>query len=138
MRVSIRRKNLEITSPLQVYIQSKLEKPLERILKTMHGSDLPMLQIEVERSTKHHRKGTVYRAEATLSLEKKVFFAEVSSEDIRSAIDLLGEEMEREIQGFKSRKMALLKRGARRAKKDMRFDPAARMYRKGRIREEGM
>ena len=46
-------------------------------------------------------------------------------------------ELEREILAYKSRLRALEKRGARRLKKDMRLDPAARFYRKGRMREEG-
>ena len=137
MRVTIRQKNLEITPALRVYIESKLLKPVRLLLKNLASSDLPVLDLEFGRITRHHRKGKVFQAEANLSLGAVLLHAEVDAEDIRTACDLLREELEREIMTCKSRARALERRGGRRAKKDLRFDPAARLYRKGRIRNEG-
>ena len=137
MRVIIHQKNLVITPALNVYIEAKLLKPLRRLLKSYLGKELPILGLEFGRTTCHHRKGKIYHAEVNLFLDGKLLRAEVDDEDIRAACDLLEEELERQILVYKNRTRALYKWGARRVKKEMRFDAAARFYRKGRILNEG-
>lgn len=137
MRIIVRQKNLEITPALNVYLETKLLKPLRLLLKSSIGKELPILELEFGRNTRHHHKGKVYHAEANLSLNGKLLRAEVDDEDIRTACDLLEEELERQIQVYKGKTQALHKRGARNAKKDLRLDKAARFYRKGRILNEG-
>ncbi len=103
----------------------------------MFMSDFPTLDLEVARTTKHHYKGKVYRAEATLSLGKKVFRAETDNENIRVACDIIEKELERGIISEKGRIRARNLRALRKVKKDLRLDPAAWMNRKGRILNEG-
>lgn len=138
MRVTIRHNNLEITPALGIYIETKILKPLRRLLKSHPSRELPILDLEFGRTTRHHHKGRVYHAEATLSLDGKVLRAEVDDEDIRTACDLMQEGLARQILTYKNRAQALYKRGARRAKKDLHLDPAVRFYEKGRIRDEGI
>lgn len=137
MRVTVRRKNLDITPALLKYIETKLLKPIRRLMQSLAVKDLPILDLEIGRTTRHHRKGRVYHAEANLSLDGKMLRAEVDDEDVRAACDLLEEELEREILDYKNRARALERRGARRAKKDLRFDRRARFYRRGRTWNEG-
>lgn len=138
MRITIRSKNLVITPPLRSYIEQKILKSVKRLLKGTAAMDLPILDLEFSRTTQHHRKGRIYYAEVNLSVGKRRLRASAEAEDIRAACDLLEEKLEREITRFKSKMIALERRGARRAKKDLHFDRAARLYRKGRIREEGI
>lgn len=137
MRITIRRKNLEITPALQVYIESKLLKPIRRLISKTAGQELPILDMEFYRNTRHHRKGDVYHAEANLNIGRRAIRAKVDDVDMRSAIDLLEEELRRSILDFKGRARARELRGERQAKKELRLDPAARLHRKGRIRNEG-
>ena len=138
MRVTIRQKNLEVTPALREYIEKKIIAHIEKIIKGGTLSSLPILDLEVARVSRHHRKGAdVYSISATLTLNGKVFRAQAEAEDVRSACDFLHGELEREVVKSGSRAQTLLKRGARRAKKDLHLDPAARLYRKGRIRDEG-
>lgn len=137
MRFTIRQKNIELTEPLLAYIESKLLKPVTRLMKEASIAELPIMDIEVSRSTRHHRKGQVYRMAVSLSIGKKLLRAEAENEDIRAACDILEEELEGEIHKFKDKGGATMRRGARVAKKELHLDPAARMYRKGRIRDEG-
>lgn len=137
MRVTIRQKNLKITPALTRYIEQKILKPVRRLLKKGISSDLPILDLEFGRTTRHHRQGRIYHAEANLALGKKLLRAEVDDEDIRSACDLLEEELGREIRAFKGKRLSLAKREGRAAKRETRYHPAARFYRKGRIRNEG-
>ncbi len=137
MRITIKSKNLTITPALRIYIEQKILKPVGKLLKGIAKTDLPVLDLEFSRTTRHHRKGKIYYAEANLSLGKTRLRASVDDEDIRSACDFLEEELSGEIKRFRGRARALEFREARRAKKDLRFTPAARLYRKGRIRNEG-
>lgn len=137
MRVAIRQKNLEITPALNNYIETKILRPLRRLLESRKNSELPTLEIEIGRSTRHHQKGNIYYVSATLSLAGKTIQAKSDAEDIYRACDFLAKELKKEFISYKSKSRALDKRGARKVKKDLRLDPAARMYRKGRILNEG-
>lgn len=137
MRVTIRQKNLKITTALTRYIELKVLKPLRRRLKENISSGLPILDLEFSRTTRHHRKGRVFHAEANLSLGKKLIRAEADEEDIRTACDVLERELDHELRTFKGKKRAVEYRSMRRAKQELRYDPAARPRRGGRIRNEG-
>jgi len=137
MRVTIREKNLEITPALRVYIEQKILNPARKLLKGIAETELPILDLEFSRTTEHHRKGRVYYAEATLTIGKIKLRASVEEENIRSCCDFLKDELENKIKRFKGRALVLRKRGARRAKKELHYDPAARVYHKGEILNEG-
>ncbi len=137
MRITIRQKNLEITPALHIYIESKVLKPVRRLLKNVKESELPVLDLEFERSTRHHKKGKVFRAEATLTLNGHLIRAEVDDEDIRVCCDRLQEELERGIMSYKSKTAARARRVARSVKKTLRLDPLARSPKSAREREEG-
>ena len=137
MRVNIRQKNIEVTPALREYIEEKIIRVAERFLQGQASTDLPILDVEVERTTAHHRKGDVYRVAAKLCGGKQCFYANARHADVRSACDLLEEELQREMYAKKNRITAMFKRGARAFKRHMRLDPAARFWRKGRVRDEG-
>ena len=137
MRVNIRQKNIEVTPVLREYIEEKIIRVAEKFLQEQAATDLPILDVEVERTTTHHRKGDVYRVAAKLCAGNQCFYAKAHHADIRAACDLLEEELQREMYGKKNKISAIFRRGARMFKKNMRFDPAARFWRKGRILDEG-
>lgn len=137
MRVTLRSKNLQVTPSLRIYLEQKVLKPVRKLLKGVAETELPILDLEFSRTTRHHKKGRIYYAEANLSVGKTLLRASVEDENIRSACDLLEEELKREIKRFRGKALAKERRGVRRAKKDLHFDTAARWYRKGRILDEG-
>jgi|SRR3989344_8899792 len=137
MRVTIRQKNLKITPALTAYIEAKVLKPLKRRMKAAISKDLPILDLEFGRTTRHHRKGLVYHVEATLTIGKRSLRAEVDAEDIRQACDLLEQELDHELQTFKEKRISLEKRRGRKMKRELRYDSSARFKLKGRSRNEG-
>lgn len=136
MRVNIRQKNIEVTPALREYIEEKIIRITERFLQEQASTDLPLLDVEVER-TGHHRKGDIYHVAVRLCIGRQCFHAKAYGTDARAACDDLEEDLHREIYGRKNRLSAMFRRGARVFKKSIRFDPAARFWRKGRIRDEG-
>lgn len=139
MRFTLTYKNLKPSRSIAVYAREKIAKLFAKLLKDPAVTQAVTIDIEFSRMTKHHRKGMVWKVDTTVILpgRKEPLYAEVTDEDIHSAVDILAEELEREIQKYKGKLIALYKRGARVAKKELRLDPAARLYRRGRIRDEG-
>lgn len=112
-----------MTPALRQYIEAKVVKPVEKLVKRDTAA---LLDLEFSRTTRHHRKGKVFRAEANLSFGKSLVRAEAEEEDVRVACDVLKEELGREIGSFKEKRGAKEKRNARRLKQELRFGPAAR------------
>ncbi len=137
MRVTIRQKDFEITPALRQYIEERVLNPVARFVKNIPVPDLPILDLEIGRWTRHHKKGDVYHVAASLALNGKLIRVEAENEDVHAACDEVEEQLKQEITSYKSRAFSLLKRGARAAKKMLRLDAAARFFRRGRIRDEG-
>ncbi len=62
------------------------------------------VEIEVEKTTKHHKTGKLFRAEANISMGRALLRAEAVGEDLYEAIDLLEPKLAREIKKFKERR----------------------------------
>lgn len=110
MNISIKGTNLDLTAPLKDYVDEKvghLEKYISGLLET---------HVELERD-RHHKTGDVFRAEVTMFAGGKTLRADVSSEDIYAAVDLLIPKLKEQISKFKSKRETLQRRGARSAKK---------------------
>jgi len=114
MRVSLKGTNINLLESTREYVDRKLVRMVDRFLIK---DDKPIaLDLEVGKTTKHHRTGPYFRAEANLSIGKKLLRAEALGENLNEAVDLLEEELEREIKKFKERKRALMLKGARKLK----------------------
>jgi ribosomal subunit interface protein len=131
MKVTIHHKDINLTSSLEVYIAKKVVEPVRRLFKGVESEDIPVLDLEFSRTTRHHRKGKVYYAEATITLGKVNIRAEAVAEDMRAACDMLKDELGREITHFKTRREALRRQGARKVKRELRYAPEARVRRGG-------
>lgn len=116
MLVSLKGTNIQVMESTTEYVDRKLVRTVERFMSGEGAA--ASLKIEVGRTTRHHRKGKVFRAEANLSFGKKVLYAEAFGETLNEAIDLLEEELEREIKRFKGKRRALMLKGARRLKEE--------------------
>ncbi len=120
MRTTFKGKNTDLTPALRAYIESKLVRPTEKLVSKSDAKENLLLEIEVSRTTKHHRKGMVWWAEANLKIGKRLIRAEQSGEDPREVIDLVEEELKREIIAYKGKSQTKEIRGARKLKRMMR------------------
>ena len=112
MNINIKATNMELTDAIRDYVGKKIDS-LEKFI-SQRGSNA-QVQVEVGKTTHHHQKGDVFRAEINISLSGNSyqFRAESETEDLYAAIDLARDEMERELTHFKGKKQALYKRGAK-------------------------
>lgn len=137
MKLVVKGVNLSITPSLRRYADEKLVRPVEKLLGRHKAYPAAALELELKHGTRHHKKGRVWEAVANFQLPAKHFWHRAFGEDIRTAIDELENVLKRELTKYKERSRSRELRGARQAKKDLHFARSARLYRKGRIWQEG-
>ena len=103
MKIDIKATNLDLTPALREYIEEKIGA-LTKFLKRWDPEGIVEAWVEVGRTTKHHYKGNVFRAEVDLRLPGKILRAEDENFDIRVAIDRVRDKLRREIEKYKESK----------------------------------
>ncbi len=98
MEIRIKWTNLTASSTLEDYFRSKIEH-LEHFYRPILSADLEMAHDE------HHRKGTVYRAEARLAVAKKTIYASQKADQAYEAVDLLMNDLGKQIRSYKEKKI---------------------------------
>ncbi len=122
MKILFKQTNLTLDSAVSRELKHKLSK-LNVWLRKL-GTAVK-LEIEVALTSRHHRKGKIYHAEANLSLPKKTLRAEAEREDVVVAFDVMLKELEREIEKYKMSKEEKNYRQARYVKKRTHMTPLA-------------
>lgn len=102
MKLQIFSKEVDISAEAREYIEKKIHM-LDRFLKRLEEKGEILMEIEVSRSTKHHKNGKIYYAEATMKLPQKVLRAEYYEQNIESAIDGVKNVMKNEIVRYKGK-----------------------------------
>lgn len=102
MKIIIKTKNIKLTSAIKNYINKKFEF-VDKLLKRYEQHTEIIINIEIAKITRHHRKGEIFYAKANLMLPSKFLRAEEQNINLYSAIDLLKDKVHREILKFKSK-----------------------------------
>ncbi len=107
LHITIKETATKLTPEMKEY----LEKKAFQLEKFLNYKDEAPLWIEVERTTNHHQKGYIFRAELQMRLPRASLRSEALREDIREAIDEATKEMERKIKDWKEEQIAKHRRG---------------------------
>ncbi len=102
MNIHIKATDLDLTPSLKAYVDLKLGA-LKKYVKKFEAKSEVEMRLELARTTRHHRKGNVFKAEANILLPKKMLRAEDTNSDIRVAIDRLRDTLKTEIEKYKER-----------------------------------
>ena len=146
MKIVIRSKNLKLEQTIKEYIREKLNS-LERLAKIFQDKEKyffkggkPKIEawVEITKTSQHHKKGKIFRAECQMRFPGKSIRSIAEAEKLRLAIVQVKDELQRQLKQYKDKFSAQQKRRQRRLKKEIRLSPRARFFRKGRIREEGI
>ena len=111
---------------MRVYVDSKIVKLVDKLLRDENLTKPASLDIEIELETRHHKKGKIWRAEVNLSLPKAFLRAEAEAEDIRSAIDLVQAELSTELRKYKEKRAGKNRRRQRIVREELKVDPSVR------------
>jgi ribosomal subunit interface protein len=99
-----------ISGEVKEYLDRKLDS-ISKLADSMDPSAL--LDIELERTTKHHQNGDIYRAELNLTIFGAILRAEEEEFDIKAAIDEAKDEMLRILKTKKGKRESVVRRSAR-------------------------
>lgn len=130
MRINIKAKNIELDEALKIWVNRKigeLEKLLSGIKKSedfVGGREEILAEVEIGKTTRGQLKGDIFRAEAQLYFPQGSLRAESTQQDLRTAINEVKDELQREIRKYKERKIVRVRKGARMAKKRAHSSPA--------------
>ena len=117
MNIKIRATNFDITPAIENYVTNKISS-LEKFFggnAKEYGSIL--CEVEIGRTTRHHKSGEIFRAEVNIVRPGNVqIFAFAEEFDLYAAIDVVRDELEREIVSKKDKRATLFRRGSARIK----------------------
>ncbi len=113
MKINIKATNLELSDSLRSYLEEKLDY----INKLINPQDESVIaDVELAKITMHHRHGEIFKAEVNLHTAKHDHFAEAEEADLYVAIDMVKDEIAREIKSAQAKELTLLRRGGRKLK----------------------
>jgi ribosomal subunit interface protein len=115
MNITIKATNVEINDKINQYLTKKLST-IKKFLQ-----DEAIVVVELARTTNHHKKGDVFKAEIRINKEKitkgKTPYAVAQSTDLFSAIDEVKDEIHDMLASAKDKNQVLKKKGAQKVKK---------------------
>jgi len=116
MKIDLKTKNFEITPSIKTYLQQKLDS----LDKFLPKDESIFADVELAKITKHHQKGDIFKAEVNLMILGRLIRVVAEKWDLRVAIDVVKDELQREITMNKEKNLSLYHRGARLLKKLLR------------------
>ncbi|MEK7542190.1 MAG: HPF/RaiA family ribosome-associated protein [Patescibacteria group bacterium] len=104
MKIDIKYTQFQPADNIEEYARKRIGS-LARFLKSFEKNHEITTFVEIARSTRHHRKGNVFYAEAMFESVPggKKFRAESTGLDIREAIDEVKEKLKKEIRRYKDK-----------------------------------
>jgi ribosomal subunit interface protein len=113
MKINEKGTNMQITAEIKDYLYKKLTH-IEKFLNPLDESVL--CEVELGKTTNHHNNGDVFRTEINLHIAGKNLRAVSEKDDLFATIDIAKDEMVREIQSNKDKKVSMLKQGGAKIK----------------------
>ncbi|MDO8183384.1 MAG: ribosome-associated translation inhibitor RaiA [bacterium] len=104
---------LELTPALRSYVEEKTLQ-IGKFVTTTASEN--RAEVEIGKTTEHHRHGEVFKAEINLHTNGKHFYAMATTEDLYASLDKVKDEMIRQITSAHNKEQTLFRRGSRRLK----------------------
>ena len=111
MRINIKATNITTTPAISEYIDKKVNM-LEKFLA---NQDV-LVNVEVGKTTRHHKSGDVFRAEIQIIADGKDYYAVSETDDLYAAIDKVKDEIVHELTSKRKKALHLLRRGGAKIK----------------------
>lgn len=97
--IKIKATGVDLPQTIVNYIYDKIGG-LKKYLKEKSAAGGVDIDVEIGRTTKHHRRGPVYKAECNIVLSGKVLRGEHEDWDVRRCIDEIKNELQQEIKKY--------------------------------------
>lgn len=109
MKIKIKTTNFSLTPSIGNYLQEKLNA----LDKFLPNDESISVDVELAKTTKHHQKGDIFKAEVNLTVPGRLIRAVAEKWDLHVAIDAVKDELQREITMNKEKNISFYRRGAR-------------------------
>ncbi len=117
MQINLQSKGIEITGAIKDYVVKRVTNLEKLLLKMEQAGGEAMVSFEVSKNTNLHKAGSVFHADCRIQVKGEEFYGSADEEDLYASIDVVKENLFREISKNKDRKQTLFKRGAASVKK---------------------
>jgi putative sigma-54 modulation protein len=115
MNITISGSHIDLTEALKNHVHNEFTK-----IKKLLDSDTH-IAVEIGKTTNHHNKGNIFKAEAHVKAPGSDYFVEIIHDDLYTAIKMLANDLSEQIIESKNKQRTLLKRGRAMIKKLLRF-----------------
>ena len=95
---------------MRVDISNYVNKRLEAVVKLFKHDPTTQMDIELARTTEHHKNGEIFKAEVHITAKGEDLYASAEESDIYKAIDAVRDDILREARSSKSKKTSLVRR----------------------------
>jgi len=112
MNINIKTTNVMSSDAITEYVHKRLEK----IGKIVGNDPAAQCDVELARTTGHHNKGDIFKAEIHIVGASKNLYASSEKEDLYMAIDDVQNDILRELTAHKEKQISLVRRGGARVK----------------------
>lgn len=112
MNINIKTTNIALSAPISDYTGKRLRK----VSKFLDSDPASQCDIELAKTTGHHQKGPIFKAEIHIVGAGKNIYATSEKEDLYAAIDGVRDEIMRELKTNKEKSVSFVRRGGARVK----------------------
>ncbi|MFA6294883.1 MAG: ribosome-associated translation inhibitor RaiA [Candidatus Paceibacterota bacterium] len=112
MNTNIKTTNIVLSPAISDYVTKRLEK----IEKIMSGDQSARCDVELAKTTDHHQKGEIFRAEIHIIGKNLNIYVSSEKNDLFTAIDSVKDETLQELISKKGKKISLIRRSGTRVK----------------------
>jgi ribosomal subunit interface protein len=106
MNTKIKATNITLTPDISNYA----DKRLEAVVKLFQHDSTAQMDVEVSRTTAHHKNGDIFKAEVHIVAKGEDLYASAEEDDIYKAIDAVRDEILREARSSRAKKISLVRR----------------------------
>lgn len=112
MNTNIKSTNITLSAAITDYADKKIKK----VSKMLDSDPASQCDIELARTTAHHHKGEIFKAEIHIVGAGKNLYAVAEREDLYTAIDAVRDDIIRELKNAREKRTAFIRRGGAKVK----------------------
>lgn len=109
MNINIKATNIDLAPALKEYVEKKLSHIENKLIDNNQGG--VSCDVEVGKTTRHHKHGDIYRAEFNLHIAGKFYRVESEESNLYAAIDKSKDELFRKVKNDKKKSIKQSRRG---------------------------
>lgn len=116
MNINIKTTAITLTPAISDYTNKRLDK----ISSLLQNDPSVQCHVELAKTTGHHNKGDIFKAEIHLVGPGKNIYVSVEKDDLYAAIDIARDEVVNKLSSEKSKRVSMLRKGGAKIKAMMK------------------